>query len=143
MLLSSCGSIPATVAVEGELSTPATSLPRDEYPFDESGRYREDWVRPPSKGASSTKRKTTSAVTSKPAPISPQVVSFNTPALQPEPAVVSLTPEVPRKRGLHRVSTGDTLWSISRRYGVTVAALKTENGITEDLIQSGTTLLIP
>jgi N-acetylmuramoyl-L-alanine amidase len=42
------------------------------------------------------------------------------------------------------VSAGDTLWSISRRLGVTVEALRTANGLGErSLLQVGATLVEP
>ena len=44
----------------------------------------------------------------------------------------------------YTVRTGDTLWGISQRYGVTVAALCAANGIDEkDYIFPGQTLVIP
>lgn len=50
LLLSHCASVPdpALAALTGEIRTPETSLPPNEYPFDDSGNYREDWV--PSQG---------------------------------------------------------------------------------------------
>jgi LysM repeat protein len=41
------------------------------------------------------------------------------------------------------VSNGDTLWSISRRYGLSVADLKTVNGFKADTILPGQVILIP
>jgi LysM repeat protein len=41
------------------------------------------------------------------------------------------------------VQPGDTLYSISRRFGVTVAALKAANGLSDNHIASGQTLRIP
>lgn len=46
LLLSHCATAPSVpkMALSGELTTPEHSLPRSEYPFDETGKYREDWV---------------------------------------------------------------------------------------------------
>lgn len=43
----------------------------------------------------------------------------------------------------YTVQAGDTLWSLSIRYGTTVAAIKRANGLTGDLILTGQVLLIP
>ena len=45
----------------------------------------------------------------------------------------------------HVVSPGDSLWGISRKYGISVDALRQANGIAQDdsLIRSGQTLQIP
>ncbi len=43
----------------------------------------------------------------------------------------------------HRVQRGETLWSIARRWGVTVADLKQANGLTGDTIYAGQELVIP
>lgn len=45
--------------------------------------------------------------------------------------------------GSHTVVKGDTLYSLSRKYGTTVAALKSANGLTSDTIRLGQTLTIP
>src|SRR2546427_3825559 len=41
------------------------------------------------------------------------------------------------------VSRGDTLFSIARRFGITLAVLKQANGLTSDLIHPGQRLVIP
>jgi len=43
----------------------------------------------------------------------------------------------------HTVLRGDTLFSISRRYGQTVEAIKRANGLTSDVIYPGDVLNIP
>jgi LysM repeat protein len=45
--------------------------------------------------------------------------------------------------GTHTVTSGDTLFSLSRRYGTTVPAIKSANGLNSDLIRIGQTLTIP
>ena len=54
--------------------------------------------------------------------------------------------KIPSKQGTnisYTVVSGDTLWSIARRYGTTVDAIKRLNGLTGDEIRGGQTLLIP
>jgi LysM repeat protein len=41
------------------------------------------------------------------------------------------------------IQKGDTLWGISRRYGVTVEAIQQANGLTSTNIREGKTLVIP
>lgn len=43
----------------------------------------------------------------------------------------------------HTVSSGDTLYGLSRRYGTSVNAIKNANGLTSDLIRLGQKLRIP
>lgn len=43
----------------------------------------------------------------------------------------------------YTVRPGDTLWVIARRYGTTVEAIKTLNGLTSDLLSIGQVLKIP
>lgn len=43
----------------------------------------------------------------------------------------------------HIVAKGDTLWGISRRYKVTVGAIKSANGMSSDLLRPGDSLRIP
>lgn len=50
----------------------------------------------------------------------------------------------PSKSNLnHTVERGDTLWSISRRYGISVAELRSRNKLQSDTIKVGQVLLIP
>jgi len=43
----------------------------------------------------------------------------------------------------HTVRSGETLWGISRKYGVSVSALKSANGMSSDTLSVGKTLRIP
>lgn len=43
----------------------------------------------------------------------------------------------------HTVVSGDTLFSLARRYNTSVNAIKSANGLTSDLIRIGQTLTIP
>ncbi|WP_167854947.1 lytic transglycosylase domain-containing protein [Mangrovimicrobium sediminis] len=43
----------------------------------------------------------------------------------------------------HRIAPGDSLWTIARRYGTTVARLKALNGMRGNNIRAGRTLILP
>jgi N-acetylmuramoyl-L-alanine amidase len=43
----------------------------------------------------------------------------------------------------YTITKGDTLWGISRKYGVTVDELREENGLTSHIIQVGSIIKIP
>ena len=43
----------------------------------------------------------------------------------------------------HIVTTGDSLWGLSRKYGTTVEAIQQANGLSGNTIQTGRTLQIP
>ncbi|MGC6464121.1 MAG: LysM peptidoglycan-binding domain-containing protein [Akkermansiaceae bacterium] len=61
-----------------------------------------------------------------------------TPVPAPAPA-----PAPAAAAGQHMIQKGDTLWGISRRYGVTVEAIQQANGLTDTNIIEGKTLVIP
>lgn len=44
---------------------------------------------------------------------------------------------------VHTVRSGETLWGISRKYGVSVSALKSANGLSGDNLRIGQSLQIP
>lgn len=47
------------------------------------------------------------------------------------------------KKIVHKIRSGEVLGSIARKYGVTVAQIKTANGMRSDNIRAGKTLAIP
>ena len=55
------------------------------------------------------------------------------------PPTATATPQVT----IHIVQRGDTLYSIARRYGSTVDAVKAANGLTNNNIHPGQQLVIP
>lgn len=69
----------------------------------------------------------------------PQVTPPSTPQVTPPPAPVAPVTAPP---GYHIVVKGDTLYSLSRKYNITVAKLKAMNGITNDAIQIGQKLKV-
>lgn len=72
----------------------------------------------------------TSTYTPKPAP-----KPAARPAAKPKPKVVSSRS--------HTVSKGETLYGLARKYGSTVAKIKSANGLSSDMIRIGQRLKIP
>lgn len=127
-----CATAPSYEKVDYEkqkLMTPPHNMSRGEYPFDEQGNYRRDWVK---KGGNSSGASSSSSSSSSSSPAS----------RPPAPAPAPSKPASGAAR-YHTVAPGDTLFSISRRYGVTVAQLKMTNGLTSDLIRIGQSLRLP
>jgi LysM repeat protein len=46
-------------------------------------------------------------------------------------------------RRTHKVGAGDSLWGIARRYGVTMEQIRRANGLQNDRVRLGQTLVIP
>ena len=81
-------------------------------------------------------------------PVNP--VYDSTPAFEdtrPAPTRVTPTPTRPstpaRAQTNHTVVRGDTLWGLSRKYGVSMDAIKQANNMRNDTVVLGTTLVIP
>lgn len=68
----------------------------------------------------------------------PAVYEDTTPSV---PAYPSPTPTVAAK--FHTVVRGDSLWSIAKKYGVPIDAIKQANGMTRDIAVLGSKLKIP
>ena len=73
-----------------------------------------------------------------PAYDAPAVYEDVTPAADTTP-----TPAPASRATVHTVVRGDSLWKISRQYGVTVDAIKQANGLTNDTAVLGAKLRIP
>ncbi|MCB1077857.1 MAG: LysM peptidoglycan-binding domain-containing protein [Verrucomicrobiae bacterium] len=145
---------------DDRLATPPHNLSPAEYPFDDDGRYRKDWVANPS----SAKRSRRSAppqqmasnnyqapppppsnyapppTISTPGPSAPSYSPPPPPRPDPKPTP---PPAAAKPAKYHTVVKGDTLYSISRKFSVTVAQLKSTNGLTSDTIRIGQTLRVP
>lgn len=52
-------------------------------------------------------------------------------------------PEPAARASVHTVVRGDSLWSISKKYGVSIDAIKQANGMTRDIAVLGAKLNIP
>lgn len=55
----------------------------------------------------------------------------------------SAAPEPAARASVHTVASGDSLWSISKKYGVSIDAIKQANGMTRDIAVLGAKLKIP
>ncbi|MBV9773667.1 MAG: LysM peptidoglycan-binding domain-containing protein [Gemmatimonadetes bacterium] len=66
-----------------------------------------------------------------------------TPARTTTGSVLPTSPTASSGTRKHRVVTGDTLFGISRRYGVSPAAIRLANHMTSDEVRLGDTLVIP
>ncbi|KAK6919693.1 LysM domain [Dillenia turbinata] len=64
------------------------------------------------------------------------------PSKEPTPCGSRQTPESSKQRIVNIVK-GDTLWGLSKKYGVSIEAIKEANGLTGDTIYAGKKLVIP
>ena len=171
VLLPSCESSTKKDAYDDvvDYTTPKTKLSKEEYPFDDEGNYLESYAargsgtannKPPRnipddtamytqptddsparaaiyKSSSYTPRKNPGA-TRRPASSSSSNQSARAnskPKPKPKPAAIRAT--------YVKLKRGDTLYGLSKRYGVSVAAIKSGNGLSSDIIRAGKTLKIP
>lgn len=77
------------------------------------------------------------------APPAPSYDSGGYTAPPPAPAYSGGGSSTSSGGGTHTVVSGDTLFSLARRYGTSVSAIKSANGLSSDLIRVGQTLTIP
>ncbi len=69
---------------------------------------------------------------------------INPPASAPVFTPSSPAPSISSSGGSsHTVASGDTLWGLSRKYGVSVTDIRQANGLSGDTIVTGQTLSIP
>ncbi|MGY8659283.1 MAG: LysM peptidoglycan-binding domain-containing protein [Verrucomicrobiales bacterium] len=116
-------------------------------PFDEDGNYVEAWAdNPPTRVAGIRKTQPTQ----KPRPVAkprPITTAKVTPKPKPRPVVKPKPrpkPVVAKPKSIkHMIKRGDTLWGLSRRYGVSVTAIQKANRISGTNIRAGKTILIP
>lgn len=73
----------------------------------------------------------------------PPAPGASPPAAPPAPAPAADSPTPAPVPSAYTVQRGDTLYAISRRLGVDVAALKAANGLRGDLLQVGQILKVP
>jgi hypothetical protein len=143
-LLSSCSGpsiqgLPKNLPVinlHGNKNTPPHTMAKNEYPFDEDGTYRSEWVAAGG-GRSAAESDNTSWRTSHGGAPTPD--KDYTP---PKKRKFS-TSKSKIKGGSYTIKQGDSLSAIAKRNGTTVAKLKAANGLKSDLIRAGKTLKIP
>jgi len=154
-LLSSCDSTPrikglpsrlATINLHGSKETPAHAMAKNEYPVDENGDYRSEWVR----GGAVADTDDSSWRSSHGGSPTPQR-DYTPPARKKSTSskskskskVASLKSKSSSKGGSYTIKSGDSLSTIAARNGTTVAKLKAANGLKNDMIRAGKTLKIP
>ena len=132
------------------LKTPSGhGMEKRDYPFDDDGNYRKDWVKNKTRGKTRSSNKLadpeygTSSSTAANGGQPPGGTAYAGPAAAPAPPAPPATPSAPAKPSYHKVVSGDTLYSLSQRYGTSVAELKRVNGLTSDSIRVGQSLRVP
>jgi LysM repeat protein len=166
LLTTSCSSTRQSRSFSAdELATPRHSLPHEEYPFDDGGNYVDAWA----KEGSSRYRATTDTDTEdrpvrqtvrttkgdaskpKPAKVTPPPTKKPTPPKKTTPTakpskstkpVAKPAPPKPKSMSI-TVKSGDTLFSLAKRYNTTVPAIKSANGLSSDVLKDGRKLTIP
>jgi LysM repeat protein len=71
--------------------------------------------------------------------------TYDTPPAYEDTAAAPVAPPAPAPPRVtrHTVVRGDSLWAISRKYGVSIEAIKQANNLRSDTAVLGTTLIIP
>ncbi len=141
-----------------KLVTPSGhGMTKKQYPFDDQGNYRRDWVRSGSSSRTKSSRsgyKVASTQTSNNSGSTPPVLASpskypdyvgNTAPTRSQPSAPVPAPKPAPKPSTryHKVASGDTLYSLSRKYRVSVSALQKTNGLSGNLIRTGQSLRIP
>ncbi len=70
------------------------------------------------------------------------VVKTQAPAAKKVEKKLTQVPQPPKEK-LHVVQQGDTLWHLSKRYGIDIQTLKKYNKLSSDSLKPGSTLKIP
>jgi len=167
-----------------KLKTPAGhGMERKDYPFDEQGNYRKDWVKgntsgrdgSASPGSAPAPAIAAAAAGTEAAPQGPTSypnyaeasaaresgnfvgpaaatgAATTTPTSSPaaagvggvELASAGSMPATAPGPSYHKVTSGETLFSLASRYHTSVSELKRVNGLTGDSIRTGQSLRIP
>jgi LysM repeat protein len=136
------------ISLNPTVATPPHSMPSYEYPFDSKGNYVSEWAaegeRRAGRSASYTSddeskwsgshgghATTTRKVAKK------ESNSGDDPPSKKKSASTAKT------TASYTVGASDTLYGISRKFGVSVEAIKRANGLKSDIIHGGMTLKIP
>lgn len=124
------------INLHGSKETPPHSMAKNEYPFDESGSYKTEWV---ASGGSGRPESDYSSWRSSHGG-EPTPHKDYTPPKKKKPSSSSKSKS---KGGSYTIKAGDSLSVIAARNGTTVAKIKAANGLKNDLIRAGKTLKIP
>ncbi|MDF1826136.1 MAG: LysM peptidoglycan-binding domain-containing protein [Verrucomicrobiales bacterium] len=130
-------------------------MEKKDYPFDDNGSYRKDWVKNKATGkvrsASKIEETTLASTDSVSSSSASTSGSYYGPAdvgsvsSSETTQIVAAAPvaSAPSAADYHKVVSGDTLYSLSQRYGTSVNELKRVNGLTSDSIRTGQSLRVP
>ncbi|WP_395716155.1 LysM peptidoglycan-binding domain-containing protein [Prosthecobacter sp.] len=120
------------INLHGSASTPPHSMAHKDYPFADNGDYKTDWASEGGQGAgmdySSWRTSHGGAATR---------------GSRGSKGKSGSKSKSSGKGGSYTIKSGDTLGTIARKNGTTVAKLKAANGLKSDLIRAGKTLKIP
>ncbi len=131
-----------TIPLYDSPHTPAHSLPHADYPFAPNGSYITAWAAEggarPATGASSGSHHSDGGTSS-------SSRSRATPTKKSSSQSKSGSTSKSKSTGgtKHTVKSSDSLYTLARKYGTTVAKIKAANGLKSDLIRDGRKLTIP
>jgi hypothetical protein len=123
-----------TINLKGSARTPSHGMARADYPFDSNGDYVTAWAAEGSSSAGPSDYRSSS-------PRRSGRSSSRKPTSSTKKATASKSSGSSSRR--HTVKSGDSLWSIARKYGSSVAKIKSANGLKSDSIRDGRSLIIP
>ena len=162
------------ITVNGSSRTPKHNMSGSEYPFDEKGNYKSDWVASGGPSASEMSSRQEGFWRSShgggvtPAGHEPALEEV-APEPEPDPEPVRVASSLPKATPVvrsepkptpkptpkpapkpkpvasrsHTVKSGDTLYSLSIKYGTSVSKIQSANGMSGTLIRVGQKLKIP
>lgn len=145
--MAGCGSTQQKMDLTPQsINTPPHHMSRGDYPFDTQGRYIDAWA---AEGAARYGRRVNSDSDDE-GRAARRAESASrraaTPPSSRQKAAARKTPPASKSKpraASHTVKRGDSLSSISRRYGVSVQELKRANGLKSNTIQTGRRLKVP
>lgn len=153
--LSNCGSNGKVVEIEKTSGYQASH-----GPFDSKGNYIESWAdnapkrkyvskKSPTKKSTSTASSSSTYTPKKttPKPTYTPKKTTTKPTYTPKPYTPKTTAKkiTPKSKPpiIHKVSKGDTLYGIARKYGASISDIQTANSISGTSISIGKQLIIP
>lgn len=149
LFLASCNTPKQSMNLTGaDLATPSHSMSHGEYPFDDGGGYVDSWA---AEGAgrfpasvdsdrSDEGRKRTTSRSSKSSSKSSKTASRTSKSSSKS----SKTASKSKGRSITvTVRKTDTLYGLARKYGTSVGAIKSANGLKSDSLRTGRSLKIP
>jgi nucleoid-associated protein YgaU len=144
VVLVGCGSTQQRMNLSPEsLLTPPHSMAAAEYPFDGYGNYIDAWA---AQGALRYRARVDSDSHDHGRATRTTSASKRSTSSRPRssstPSKSGRKPPAAKPRS-HTVKRGDTLSSLSRRYGVSIQAIKRANGMKSDLLIDGRRVVIP